>query len=302
MTSPEKPERPDAPTVQVARNSAETAGGSDKAGASENGAAATAQVSAAGVAAAPAASSSEAAPAPEVNVAPPPWQRVPSDARYAKEQEAAPAEEQSSRFEDWGYTSARKQQDQEEDYSTVVTGTAAASAMPGAAKTGGINANARLGPEPVGRTTVNLATPPPPSAPRPGASNTPPSALRRPGRGPRRASLQVKRVDPWSVLKLAFVLSVALFFVWLVAVGVLYGVLDGMGVWDKLNSDYNSFAQSSTGGATALITVQRVFGVAAIIGAINIVLFTALATVGAFVYNVSADLAGGLEVTLAERE
>ncbi|HJP75463.1 MAG TPA: DUF3566 domain-containing protein [Pseudonocardiaceae bacterium] len=235
-----------------------------------------------------------------MNVAPPPWQRVPSDAQYAKENEtAAPAEEQSSRFEDWGYTSARQGQ---EDYSNVVTGTAAASAMPGAAKAGGINANARLGPEPVGRTTVNLATPPPPSAPRPNGSNTPPSALRRPGRGPRRASLQVKRVDPWSVLKLAFVLSVALFFVWLVAVGVLYGVLDGMGVWDKLNSDYNSFAQSSTGGATALITVQRVFGVAAIIGAINIVLFTALATVGAFVYNVSADLAGGLEVTLAERE
>jgi hypothetical protein len=317
VTSPEKPERPDAPTVQVARNSAEAEGGSEKAaaGASENGAAATAQVSAAQVAAAtaaaapaatapaataaPAPAATEAAPAaPEVNVAPPPWQRVPSDAQYAKENEtAAPAEEQSSRFADWGYTSARQQ----EDYSNVVTGTAAASAMPGA-KAGGINAGARLGPEPVGRTTVNLATPPPPSAPRPNASNTPPSALRRPGRGPRRASLQVKRVDPWSVLKLAFVLSVALFFVWLVAVGVLYGVLDGMGVWDKLNSDYNSFAQSSTGGATALITVQRVFGVAAIIGAINIVLFTALATVGAFVYNVSADLAGGLEVTLAERE
>ncbi|HEX4224643.1 MAG TPA: DUF3566 domain-containing protein [Pseudonocardiaceae bacterium] len=240
---------------------------------------------------------------PEVSAAPPPWQRVPSDAQYAREHDnAAPAaEEPTGRFEDWGY--ARAQQ----DYANVVTGTAAASAMPGAANGGpasGVNAGARLGPEPIGRTTVNLATPPPPSAPRPGASSTPPSALRRPGRGPRRASLQVKRVDPWSVLKLAFVLSVALFFVWLVAVGVLYGVLDGMGVWDKLNSDYNSFAQSSAaaGGATALITVQRVFGVAAIIGAINIVLFTALATVGAFVYNVSADLAGGLEITLAERE
>ena len=44
------------------------------------------------------------------------------------------------------------------------------------------------------------------------------------------------------------------------------------------------------------------FGVSAIIGAVNIVLFTALATVGAFVYNVSADLAGGLELTLSERE
>lgn len=310
MTSPEKPDRLDPPTVQVARSSAETDGGAKQAatGVSENGAAATPAGNAAAtpqtpVPAAAAPTPAAAAPAaPEVNAAPPPWQRVANDAQFAREHDVhAPVqpEEQPSRFEDWGYASARAK----EDYSTVVTGTAAASAMPGAHPgAGGINAGARLGPEPVGRTTVNLATPPPPSAPRPSASSAPPSALRRPGRGPRRASLQVKRVDPWSVLKLAFVLSVALFFVWLVAVGVLYGVLDGMGVWDKLNSDYNSFAQSSTGGASALITVQRVFGVAAIIGAVNIVLFTALATVGAFVYNVSADLAGGLEVTLAERE
>jgi len=147
-----------------------------------------------------------------------------------------------------------------------------------------------------GRTTVNMAGAP--TSGRPAA----PSALRRPGRGPRRASLQVKRVDPWSVLKLAFVLSVALFFVWLVAVGVLYGVLGGMGVWDKLNGTYSQFVSSSSGGSGPLITVGRIFGVAAVIGAINIVLFTALATVGAFVYNVSADLAGGLEITLAERE
>jgi hypothetical protein len=147
-----------------------------------------------------------------------------------------------------------------------------------------------------GRTSVNLGG---------GArSSGTPSALRRPGRGPRRASLQVKRVDPWSVLKLALVLSVALFLVWLVAVGVLYGVLDGMGVWDKLNGTYSDLVSGSggTSGSAPLISIGRVFGVAAVVGAINIVLFTALATVGAFVYNVSADLAGGLEVTLAERE
>ncbi|MCP2262132.1 Transmembrane protein of unknown function (DUF3566) [Streptoalloteichus tenebrarius] len=125
---------------------------------------------------------------------------------------------------------------------------------------------------------------------------------RRPGRGPRRASLQVKRIDPWSVLKLALVLSVALFFVWLVAVGVLYGVLDGMGVWDQINGTYTDLVQSSDSGSEALISAGRVFGVAAVIGAINIVLFTALATVSAFVYNVSADLVGGVEVTLSERE
>ncbi|MEV6716506.1 DUF3566 domain-containing protein [Lentzea sp. NPDC051208] len=144
------------------------------------------------------------------------------------------------------------------------------------------------------RTSVNMGS----GGARPAASS--PSA-RRPGRGPRRASLQVKRVDPWSVLKLALVLGVALFFVWLVAVGVLYGVLHGMGVWDKINSTANDLLQANEPGEP-LISAGRVFGVSAIIGAVNIVLFTALATVGAFVYNVSADLAGGLELTLSERE
>jgi transmembrane protein DUF3566 len=155
------------------------------------------------------------------------------------------------------------------------------------------------------RKAVNLESPPPPSAAAPLRVNSAatPSALRRPGRGPRRANLQIKRFDPWSVLKLSLVLGVALFFVWLVAVGVLYAVLDGMGVWDKVNGISSEILQpTDQGGGEPLISAGRVFGVAAIIGAVNIVLFSALSTVGAFVYNVSADLAGGLEVTLAERE
>ncbi|MGH3877014.1 MAG: DUF3566 domain-containing protein [Actinophytocola sp.] len=158
------------------------------------------------------------------------------------------------------------------------------------------------------RTTVHLegsvpAVTGPSTGPlRVGAAATP-SALRRPGRGPRRANLQIKRFDPWSVLKLSLVLGVALFFVWLVAVGVMYAVLDGMGVWDKLNGISSEILQpTDEAGGEPLISAGRVFGVAAIIGAVNIVLFSALSTVGAFIYNVSADLAGGLEVTLAERE
>ncbi|MFE3176868.1 DUF3566 domain-containing protein [Amycolatopsis sp. NPDC059090] len=148
------------------------------------------------------------------------------------------------------------------------------------------------------------APPPADDVPPAGRTRPTPSALRRPGRGPRRASLQIKRFDPWSVLKLALVLGVAMFFVWLVAVGVLYTVLDGMGVWDKLNGTYSSLVGGEGANASPepLISAGRVFGIAAILGAINIVLVSALATVSAFIYNVSADLAGGLEVTLSERE
>lgn len=145
---------------------------------------------------------------------------------------------------------------------------------------------------------------------RPPMTSARPTARPAPGirgrgvRVPRKASLQIRRFDPWSVLKLSVVLSVAMFLMWLVAVGVLYGVLDGMGVWDKVNGAYSDLASvnDETGGGEPLISAGRVFGVSAVVGLVNIVLFTAFATVSAFVYNVSADLAGGIEVTLSERD
>jgi len=121
-------------------------------------------------------------------------------------------------------------------------------------------------------------------------------------RPPRQAALQLKRLDPWSVLKLALVLAVVLFFIWLVAVGVLYGVLDGMGVWDRLNGTYADLVSGEAQSGNSLISAGRVFGLAAVVGAINSLLFAVAVTVGAFVYNVSADLVGGIEVTLSERD
>ena len=114
--------------------------------------------------------------------------------------------------------------------------------------------------------------------------------------------MQLKRLDPWSVLKLALVLAVVLFLIWLVAVGVLYGVLDGIGVWDRLNGTYADLVSGEAPSGSPLISAGRVFGIAAVVGAINSLLFAVAVTVGAFVYNVSADLVGGIEVTLSERD
>ncbi|WP_245817445.1 DUF3566 domain-containing protein [Geodermatophilus saharensis] len=125
----------------------------------------------------------------------------------------------------------------------------------------------------------------------------------RSNRGPRRARLQLRHIDTWSALKISLVLSIALFFVWMVAIGILYGVLSGLGVFDTLNDLFGQLGTSSGGdGGSDVITPGIVFGGAAVIGAINIVLMTALATVAAFIYNLCADLVGGLEVTLAERD
>ena len=116
-------------------------------------------------------------------------------------------------------------------------------------------------------------------------------------RGPRRARLQLRHINPWTVLKFSCVLAIALFFVWLIVVGVLYGVLDASGVIGKINSAYTTLKGD---GGSAPVTGTVVFGSAAIIGVINIILFIALTTIGSVIYNLCADLVGGIEVTLSE--
>ena len=123
------------------------------------------------------------------------------------------------------------------------------------------------------------------------------------GRGPRRARLQLRHIDTWSAFKISFVLSVTLFFVWMVAVGILYGVLGTLGVPDTLNELFSQIGDSSgSGGGGDIITPGIVVGAAAVIGAINIILLTALGTVTTFIYNLCSDLVGGLELTLSERD
>lgn len=101
---------------------------------------------------------------------------------------------------------------------------------------------------------------------------------------------------------MSLLLSVALFFVWMITVTFLYLVLGGMGVWAKLNSNVGDLLNNASGSSAELVSSGTIFGGAFLIGLVNIVLMTALATIGAFVYNLITDLIGGIEVTLADRD
>jgi hypothetical protein len=120
--------------------------------------------------------------------------------------------------------------------------------------------------------------------------------------GPRRARLLVSRVDPWSVMKSAFMLSVSIAIVTLVAVALLWWSLDVTGVFSAIGRTIDDVAGS---GSTSfdflsLVGFSRVMGVALVLAAVEIVLVSALSTLFAFLYNLSVGLTGGLEVTLSE--
>jgi len=139
--------------------------------------------------------------------------------------------------------------------------------------------------------------------PVPRASSSPTTRIDVGGRsrGPVRATMQIRRIDPWSALKVSLVLNAALFFVWMIAVAFLYLVLGAMGVWSKLNSNVGDLLTSGNGsGGGDLVSAASIFGGAALVGLVNIVLLTAMATIGTYIYNLSTDIVGGVEVTLAD--
>ncbi|WP_374215399.1 DUF3566 domain-containing protein [Streptomyces cucumeris] len=121
----------------------------------------------------------------------------------------------------------------------------------------------------------------------------------------RKARLRVSRVDPWSVMKVSFLLAIALGICTVIATAVLWMVMDAMGVFSAVGGTISEATESQKGSGFDLesfLSLPRVLGFTSIIAVINVVLATALATLGAFIYNLSAGFVGGVELTLAEDE
>ncbi|EAP97945.1 putative integral membrane protein [Janibacter sp. HTCC2649] len=131
------------------------------------------------------------------------------------------------------------------------------------------------------------------------ASSAPPAAARGTGR---RVRLTVSRVDPWSAMKMSFLLSVALGIAGVVMISVLWMILAGMGVFDQVNGLVGQIIQDgdNTFDIMDFLGFGRVVSLAIVVGVIDVILMTALATLAAFLYNVSSSLVGGLQLTLTD--
>jgi hypothetical protein len=146
---------------------------------------------------------------------------------------------------------------------------------------------------------------------RTGQSTTttrPTTAAGRPSTAPhrvRKARLRMTHLDPWSVMKTSFLLSVAFGIVTVIAVAVVWSVLGAAGVWDSINQTVQEVIGGETGSAFDVenyVGTSRVMGFTMIVAVVDVVLITAIATLAAFLYNLAATLLGGIEVTLAEDE
>lgn len=189
-------------------------------------------------------------------------------------------------------------------------------------------------PTPIGRSLADApvrptdATPasgipvvPPAAAPAPQAAEPNPPAERVPAervpvdsaaqdevvdaprrRAPRRARLYVYRLDAWSVMKVAFMLAVALGVVIVSAVAALWWLLDYGGVIASLarNVDEVIGSGTTTFDLEAVLAFDRVMGITVVVAALEVALVSILAGLFAVLYNLTVGITGGIEATFTD--
>jgi hypothetical protein len=121
----------------------------------------------------------------------------------------------------------------------------------------------------------------------------------------RKARLRMSRIDPWSVMKTAFLLSIAFGIVTWVAVFIVWSAIGAAGVFDNINNTVTEVLGTPAAEPFRIenyINTGKVMGFTTLLACADVLIITALATLGSFLYNIAATLLGGLEVTLASED
>jgi Transmembrane domain of unknown function (DUF3566) len=118
----------------------------------------------------------------------------------------------------------------------------------------------------------------------------------------RHAHLYLTRIDPWSVMKNAFMLSVAIAIVLVVATMVLWGLLTASGSLAALTRTVDDIAGSGANAVdlTGMLSFGHVLSITLVVAVMEVILLSALATLFAYMYNLAVGITGGLQVTLTE--
>lgn len=118
--------------------------------------------------------------------------------------------------------------------------------------------------------------------------------------GVRSVKMTISRVDPWSALKISFLLSVAIGVMMVIATIVLWFMLDAMHVWAGIDNLLTTLNQEQLLKLGQLLQFGRVVPFSVIVAVIEVVLFTILGVVGALIFNLVSMLVGGLHITVTD--
>lgn len=149
-------------------------------------------------------------------------------------------------------------------------------------------------PAPRSRTTHQPA-----ARPMPGAHDTAP-VQEAPRQGSRRVKLTLSQLDPWSVMKLSFLVAIAFGIALVVAVALLWQVVNSIGLWDQVNQIASDLNSGKPLPFMEYLEFSKMLSYSVIVAVLNVILITALGTLFAFLYNIVASLLGGLKVTLTD--
>mgnify|MGYP000239591121 CR=1 FL=1 len=118
----------------------------------------------------------------------------------------------------------------------------------------------------------------------------------------RRMSLSLTRIDAWSAAKVAFMLSIAGGIIQIVAVTLLWLLLNVVGVFDQVTQIVSSTPGLDAGGfdLANVLSLSTVLSAVTIFSIIEVVLFTVLVVILTLLYNVVSTLVGGIHVTLGD--
>ena len=117
----------------------------------------------------------------------------------------------------------------------------------------------------------------------------------------RKARLLISKIEPFSVLKIAFLLSVAFGVITVVAAVGIWSVLDLSGTFDS----FNQLMREAIGAEDSFdlrdtLSLGQIASYSTIIAVVNVVVISVISLLGAVLYNIASSLVGGVGVTLTD--
>jgi hypothetical protein len=123
---------------------------------------------------------------------------------------------------------------------------------------------------------------------------------RVPGGGSRQAKVVITRVQPWSILKFSLLFYFCIMLIFVFSLLILYWLLGLIGVLDTVTKTLQQFAFGSTKSGFK-INGFWIFSRLFVVGVIGVVGWSIVNMFIAVLYNLVADVIGGVQITMSEQ-